>query len=324
MLINGLILICCFSCSNEVDIHVNLGYLPVVYCLLDMNSDHQVVRVSRTYQSDVENSGMSPVADSLIISEPCEIYIEKWSGEHPAATYLFSKVVLPKDTGFFPVQGQESYVSTFKPEPLTRYVLYVYFPDIDKVVSGETVTTGFPIPEDPKPQLPREITITRDRGYTARWYSVAKGGAYQGVFTLSYLETLDESTVFHRVQWPLPNVIQDKPGEMISQELNPNRFFDMLVQRIPVIPDTERELVGLEFTIAAGGEEVGLSLRTSDIRDFTSNSDYTNLDNGIGIFSSRARTYVQNLEFSSLTEDAICTDPQLKFLNFKKRTGSHE
>ncbi len=313
-----LLLIGCFSCSNEIDIHVNQGYLPVVYCLLDMNSNQQFVRVSRTYQSDIENSVLPPVADSLVIPMPCDIYIEKWGGEHPSETYLFNKVALAKDTGFFPVQGQESYESSFKPEPLTRYVLYVYFPDIRKVVSGETVTTGFPVPEDPKPELPREITITRDRGYTVRFYSVEKGGAYQGVFTLSYLETLDESTVFHRNNWFLPNVIQDKPGEMITQELNPERFFKMLVEGIPVLPDAERQLVGLEFTVAAGGEEIGLSLRTSDVRDFASDNDYSNLDNGIGIFSSRATTYVQNLEFSYLTEDAICTDPQLKNLNFKK------
>ena len=324
MLFTGFILICCFSCSNEVDIHVNMGYLPVVYCLLDLNSDQQVVRVSRTYLSDAENSGKPPTSDSLIIHEPCDIYIEKWTGGHPVETYLFSKTTLSKDSGYFPVQGQESYASKFKAEPLTRYVMYVYFPDIHKVVSGETLTTNFPIPEDPKPEIPRAITITRDRGYTARWFSVEHGGVYQGIFTLTYLETAGEGSVFHHIQWLLPNVILDDPDELISQELNPKRFFDMLIQSIPVTPDVERELVGLEFTIIAGGEEIGLSLRTSDIRDFTSNNDYTNLDNGIGLFSSVARTDVQNLVFSYLTEDAICTDPELKLLNFKKKTGSHE
>ncbi|TSA37487.1 MAG: hypothetical protein D4R64_05660 [Porphyromonadaceae bacterium] len=323
LLVINLILFSCFSCSNEIDIHVNLGYLPAVYCLLDLNSDQQFVRISRTYQSDAENSGKPPSADSLIIREPCEIYIEKWTGDDPVETYLFSKTMLPKDTGFFPVQGQESYVSEFKAEPLTRYVLYVYFPDINKVVSGETLTTSFPVPEDPKPEIPRAITITRDRGYTARWFSVAHGGVYQGIFTLNYMETLDEGTSFHHIQWLLPNVILDEPNELVSQELNPKRFFDMLIQSIQVNPDVERELVGLGFTLIAGGEEVGLSLRTSDINDFTTNSDYTNLDNGIGLFSSLARAYVQNLEFSYLTEDAVCTDPELKLLNFKK-AGTHE
>lgn len=318
-----LILFGFFCCTNEVDIHVGPGYLPVVYCLLDLNSDVQVVRVSRTYLSDAENSGKPPASDSLIIHEPCEVYIEKWIGDDLIETYLFGKTVLPKDTGFFPVQGQESYTSNFKPEPLTLYVLYVYFPDIEKVVSGETITTGFPVPEDPKPEIPRTITITRDRGYTARWFSVNRGGVYQGIFTLNYLEILGEGTTFHHIQWVLPNVINDKPNELISQELNPKRFFDWLVQNIPINPEIQRELVGIEFTLIAGGEEVGLSLRTSNIRDFSSGIDFTNLDNGIGLFSSIASTYVQNLGLSYLTVDAICTDPELKLLNFRK-AGLHE
>jgi hypothetical protein len=322
-LVTGLILCLCLSCSNEIDIHVNLGYLPVIHCLLDLNGNEQVVRVSRTYQPDARNSQNPPLADSLIIYEPCEVYVEKWSGDKLVDTYLFSKSAVPKDSGFFPVQGQESYVSSFKAEPFTRYALYVYFPDIKKVVTGETVTTGFPVPEDPQPEIPRAITITRERGYTVRWFSVDNGGVYQGVFYLGYLESRDGNTEFHQVQWPLPNVVTDRTHELISQDLNPKRFFDALIQNIPVDPGVTRELVGLGFTLVAAGQEVGLSLRTSDIRGFSTINDYSNLDNGIGIFSSLARVYVQNLAFSHLTEDAICSDPELKLLNFKP-SGSHE
>ncbi|MFA6128710.1 MAG: hypothetical protein WC699_15530 [Bacteroidales bacterium] len=322
-LVVGLIYFSFIRCSNEIDIHVNLGYLPVVYCILNLNSETQHVRVSRTYRSDSENTGKPPVSDSLIIREPCEIYIEKWSDEKLVETYLFTKTGNSKDSGFFPVQGQETYSSNFHAQPLTRYLLYVYFPDINKVVSGVTLTTSYPVSEDPKPDLPRSITITRERGYTARWFTVRQAGIYQGVFSLIYLESLGEGTTFHSIQWFLPNVLNDRPDELITQEINPKRFFDRLVQGIPVIPDIQRELVGVEFTLIAGGEEIGLSLRTSDIQGFSTSSDYTNLDNGIGLFSSIARTHVRNLVFSNLTEDAICTDPELKFLNFKK-SGSHE
>ncbi|TSA38642.1 MAG: hypothetical protein D4R64_02360 [Porphyromonadaceae bacterium] len=318
VLILGIILLNCFSCSNEIEIHADLGYLPVVYCLLDLNSDEQYVRISRTYLSDSENSGLPPSVDSLVIQVPCEVYIEKWIDNDPVETYLFSKTILPKDSGYFPAKGQELYAASFKAEPLVRYVLYVYFPDIDKVVSGETITTDFPVPEDPQPELPRSITITRERGYTARWFSVKHGGVYQGIFTLTYLETIDESSAFHQIEWPLPNEILDRPDELITQTLNPNRFFDLLIHNIPVNPDAQRELVGMKFTLIAGGEELGVSLRTSDIKDWAFNSDYTNIDNGIGLFSSVARTYVQNLVFSDLTFDAICTDPELKLLNFIK------
>lgn len=323
LLVFSIFLIGCISCTNEIDIHADLGYQPVVYCLLDLNSEEQFVRVSRTYQSDAASFNKPPPADSLIIYEPCEIYIEKWIDDDPVETYLFSKTELVQDTGFFPVPSQEVYKAGFTAEPLTHYILYVYFPDIGKVVSGETMTTTFPVAEDPQPELARYITITRDRGYSARWYSVEHGGVYQGIFTVIYMEILGENTVFQYIDWLLPNIILDRPNELITQDLHQQRFFDLLIRGIPVVPDVRRELVGMEFCLIAGDEELGLALRTSDIKDFAFDNDYTNLDNGVGLFSSVARTYIQNLKFSYLTEDAVCSDPELKVLNFKK-SGSHE
>ena len=323
VLFTGFILIFCFSCSNDLEMNASLAYQPVAYCLLDLNSEIQYVRVSRSYQSDASNFGKSPPADSLIITEPCEIYIEKWTDGDLAETYLFSTTTLPRDSGFFPVRAQEWYAAAFKPQAFTRYLLYIYFPEIDKVVSAETVTTGFPMPEDPQPELPRFITITRDRGYTLRWHSVEHSGVYEGIFTVNYLETLGDDTEYHSVQWKLPNINLYEPDEIISQEINPNHFFHLLLDNIPVKPEVERELVGMEFSLASGGEELALAIRSAEIRGFSALSDYTNMDNGIGLFSSLARAYVRNLAFSYLTEDAVCSDEQLKPLNFKRK-GSHE
>jgi hypothetical protein len=312
-----------FNCSNELDINTSQPYVPVVYCLLDLNAENQFVRVSRSYQPDELDPGKPPVVDSLIITEPCEVYIEKWIDDDPVKTWLFSQSSLPRDTGFFPVFGQEWYTAAFRPEPYTRYLLYVYFPEITRVVSAETITTGFPIPEDPQPELPRFITITRNRGYTLRWYSVDHAGIYQGIFTVNYMEYSGDNIEFQRVQWYLTNVIRDEPNYLVVQELNPNQFFNTLLKKIPVKPDVERELVGMEFSMAAGGEELGIAVRSHYINDFAPITDYTNLDNGIGLFSSLARTNVKNLAFSYLTEDAVCQDPELKILNFKRK-GSHE
>jgi len=88
---------------------------------------------------------------------------------------------------------------------------------------------------------------------------------------------------------------------------------------IPINPAAQRELIGMEFTLVAGGQELGMSLRTTDIRDFTLDNDFTNVDNGIGLFSSIARTWVTNLKFSDLTYEAIANDSALKPLNFKRQ-----
>ena len=40
------------SCSNELDVNTIQPYVPVVYCLLDLNAQDQYVRVSRSYEPD--------------------------------------------------------------------------------------------------------------------------------------------------------------------------------------------------------------------------------------------------------------------------------
>jgi len=321
-LIIGTITLLFTQCAEEIDLEGDLKSVPVVYCLLDLNSDNQLVRISRTWLPDPENPVLPPAADSLIISEPAEVYIEKWVENVPAGTYLFTKTTLAKDSGYFPGKGQDVYLANFKPDTSLRYVLYVYFPGLKKVLSAETVTTKFPIPEDPRGDLPREITITRDRGYTTRWFSVQNAGCYQGIFTLNYLEKISESYAFHQISWPFDNVIIDRTDELIAQELNPDRFFNVLIQNIPINPDAQRELIGMEFTLIAGGQELGISLRTSDIRDFALDNDFTNVDNGIGLFSSIARTRVTNLKFSDLTFEAIASDSALIPLNFRRQLSA--
>ena len=306
-------------CAEEIDLQGNLESIPVVYCLLDLNSEDQFVRISRTWLLDTESSTQPPATDSLIFSEPAVIYIEKWVENIPVSTYLFTKTTLVKDSGYFPIKGQDVYMSNFKPETSIRYVLYVYFPVIKRVLSAETFTTSFPVPEDPRGDLPREITITRDRGYTTRWFSVRNAGCYQGIFTLNYLEKINDSYAFQKISLPFDNVIIDRPDELISQVLNPNRFFNGMTLNIPINPAAQRELIGMEFTLVAGGQELGMSLRTTDIRDFTLDNDFTNVDNGIGLFSSIARTWVTNLKFSDLTYEAIANDSALKPLNFKRQ-----
>jgi len=99
-LIIGAIALLFTQCAEEIDLEGDLKSVPVVYCLLDLNSDNQLVRISRTWLPDPENPSLSAAADSLIISEPAEVYIEKWVENVPEGNYLrIYFTIQPEDPG---------------------------------------------------------------------------------------------------------------------------------------------------------------------------------------------------------------------------------
>ena len=177
------------SCENDIEINLQSDALPLVYCLLDQDSEDQYLRLGKTYSGQANYENQIPPADSLVLPGFRDIYIEEWKGDEIAAVHYFGQTDnFQKDTGLFPVESIAVYKARFKIKPETLYMLYVYFPAQQKVVSGETITMGTTDLIDPAPIYVREITFKENRGFTLRYITAQNSGIYQGLFKVHYSE----------------------------------------------------------------------------------------------------------------------------------------
>lgn len=160
------------GCENDIEINYQSNALPIIYCLLDQNADDQYLRLGKTYSGQANYNQQIPPADSLVLPGLKDVYVEEWVDDEVAAVHYFSQTDnIQKDTGLFPVESIAVYKARFKIKPKTLYVLYVYFPQQQEVVSGETISMGATNLIDPAPIHVREITFKEDRGFMLRYTS---------------------------------------------------------------------------------------------------------------------------------------------------------
>jgi hypothetical protein len=308
----------CVSCSNEVEINYPAMALPTVYCLIDQNSSAQFLRLGKTYSGQYGYHNQIPPADSLLLPGEKDIYIEEWKDNQVVQRFEFYKLpVIHKDTGLFPVEAIAVYQAEFQPKPETKYTLYVFFPNQNRIVSGETVVMGKTELIDPAPIYVREINFKEDRGYTLRYITAPHSGIYQGVFKIYYSESTDSDLKFKSFEIVLPIRYVTTSNFWVSQTISPGTFYNGFRNNIPVVEGVTRDLIHLDFSLYGAGEDLAYFVKAQIPTFWMNLAQYTNLDNGFGVFSSISSSTVDNIQFSSLTKHYLAIDSLTRDLNFR-------
>jgi len=246
------------------------------------------------------------------------VYVERWDQGLLAETIEFEPVAgYRRDSGLFAGQQLDIYRARFRVLPNTRYLLYVWFEADDRVISGETITVGRPVIEDPKGLPSREITFVPDRSYTLRWLTGSDSGINQGCFTIRYHEHTPGETQLRSFRLYLQPFYVIETGVWVNQVVSPYNFFNALIQNIPVTDSVSRELLPMDFTMITAGEDLSFFIKAQQPSFWMNLSQYTNLDGAFGIFSSQSEISVPNLRLSELTRFFVATDSLTRNLKFK-------
>lgn len=312
------------SCSNEFELNVPADPVPVVWCLLNPDVNEQYVRLGRSFLTDPNNPDLPPVTDSTVWDMPVTVYIEEWQNGFPVQTFWFNPVAAsPKDTGFFPEDNLRLYKADFKPTRLSTYRFYIHFPDDYRIVTGTTTLPGQPVVYDPQEIPGRKINLQVGVQFTTRWAPGTGYGIYQGLFLINYNETLNEQLSTHQAYMHMDPILGLGAEIEMTDILSGNRFLEEMAKQIPVREGVERSIINVQFKLFKGGEELALMV-SPDLETTTiSNSlnQYTNLINGIGIFSSMQQVSVNNLQFSNTTLNELAHSELTHDLGFKDIHG---
>lgn len=317
-------LFACFltiGCNNEIDLFEEGETTPVIYCLLNPQEDIQYLRLAKIYTVTKDTYQNNPIPDSTRLSAPSQIYVEEYNeNDDVEKIFYFNEIDFPeRDSGLFSDHSYSLYKSEFKPVEGKTYVLYIYFPDQDKIISGKTVVMEIPELIDPVEVPFRMITFDSLSRLVVRWTPARNGGLYQGVFRFHYAEQAGGNTENKYVDFATP-LFSGIETEYISEKIiNPNNFFIHLSENIPVISGVIRIPISIEFQFHATGIDVALQIHSSGSGpgDFPSIFEFTNLIGGVGIFSSYVSFRVPNLKLSPVSIQNLQTHPLTRNLGFE-------
>ncbi len=317
------------SCSTDIDMIAEWKDITVVYSLLNQTDSISYVKVNKAFLGDTNALYMAQEADSSSYGDALIVQLEQWKWGSVLKTFDFdTTTIYNKEPGTFynPEQVIYQYVTHGQLDYKSEYKLIITNQNTDKVITAQTpLVHDFMIlkpplnhPTDPTIMFP-DNSFAKD----VEWVSAKNGRRYEVIMRFNYKEKFfnNPDTLFKSVDFHFTtrrSKTTDGGEEMLIQFANES-FYIFLQSTIPYEPEMEAEVdsrvsMTVEFLYSVAGEEYNTYMVVNE----PSNSivqdrpEYTNITNGIGIFSCRynkSRSYFLH----PLSQD-ILTTKGLKFV----------
>lgn len=299
------------SCSTDVDLLEEYKPITVVYGLLNKNEGIQYIKVNKAFLGEGNALIMAQQSDSSNYQPgDIDVYLQK-SGD-PNLIQCFDTTGIPKDDGIFSNDYQLLFYTNTTLDPGGTYNLI-----INRHTDGVAITASTPIVKDLTIQQPSsptaQLSLATTASYFIRWQSGANGKVFNVVFRFPYTEyTLSPAdTQSKYVDWNLGNVVAAgaNGNESMSLEIEGENLFKFLSSTIPydanrirAFSDTDK----VELIFSAGAEDFYTYIQVNEpsIGLIQEKPVFTNISNGVGIFSSRwKKSYFNRL--NPATRDSL-------------------
>ena len=294
LILTGLILF--NGCSNDVDINASYELITVVYGLLDPNEDTTYLKINKAFLGEDNALIMAQIPDSSEFIEKLDVRI--WPDDNPDNVYHFDTITITnKEDGIFYNPNQIIYYSAFNPEPDKKYKLRILYKQ-NEITSECTTIAKFVSSDISKPGFAKAIGFDYDLINPVRWNKKDNAPRYDVTIRFHYKEIWEGSsdTVYRFIDWH--NAIKKATSSPEVESLyNGSVFFSALNFYVPYEDASQEAKVmhrytgNTDFIVEAGGTTLNTYMEVNE----PSNSivqdrpEYTNIENGIGIFSSRSR-----------------------------------
>jgi hypothetical protein len=143
-------------------------------------------------------------------------------------------------------------------------------------------------------------------------------------------------TVHKSIEWVFPTKQASSlsGGVTVQTIIDANQFLAFIASNIPEDDDVYRQVQGMEsaqvptgfaishscldFTLNVAGDELStfLQLNENSSSMVTERPEYSNIENGVGILSSRAQDFISGVKINNATNYQIATHELTNHLNF--------
>lgn len=324
------VLLFIFSCDSDFDVNADWKESMVVYGLLDQSVDTQKVIIYKAFLGNQSAYALAQEIDSIYYGEnDLEVFLYGLDGEDTIQTIALNYTETNNrnhsgsDT-IFSLEKSVEYTTTEKLDPELVYHFYAL-----NLNSGNEVrsSTSLISPLDINEGFGDVIFFKNNqyRTYKLKWKSSANAISYKPILRFYYIEkdifTGEVSYKFIEKEYAEQSSVNANGGQQMELGISGESFYYFVknsispnenVERINAqelddgVSSSDNWLGGIEFRFVVGGEEISQYISINNLPNllFQDPPTYTNIENGLGIFSSRlnASLSYKKLEVQSLSE----------------------
>jgi hypothetical protein len=308
------------GCENELDLVAPYKEIGVVYGLLNPSDATHFVRVQKAFLGEGNALVMAQNPDSVYYPDILDVKLERVKNFSVIETISLTRFIgTPLEPGTFPSSPNILYRTNG--EKIFRdseYRLKVVNTETGYAMESSTLVVDSTIISRPLAFStpinwagPSPLTVEYTPG----------NGSYVSklVITFHYVEYNMNTGVFsdRSVDWgfleeDVSYIIPSDPNsgaKVVNREINGQDFYRFVGQAIPEDPDVIRyaDSTSCDFTIFTGAEALGkyVEINSATTSILTTIPEYTNIQNGRGIFSSRSISTLSGKLLNSNSKDSL-------------------
>jgi hypothetical protein len=321
-LLSFLLLPLLYSCDKTLNVNADWKDVTVVYGLLDQTKDTTYIKITKAFLGEGNALQFAQIPDSSNYPDKLEVRLDEYAGSTFVKSYPCDTVTIHnKQAGdsIFYYPDQLMYFSLLKLNPDHLYKLFIKNKTTGKEITAQT-------------GLLRDFEVIRPNGtasfpagksFEIKWRPTPNGKRYQLVVKFFYLESLRsnaDSLYMKSIDWPVFSRSVDETSTQIIDIYYPcDPFYANVGAKIDssyLIDHRVAHHCEFIFTVASPELNTYMEVSKPSTSLIQEKPSYTNIINGIGLFSSRYLKSVDSLAISQLTKDELKVNSHTKYLGF--------
>lgn len=324
------------GCDNELDIAADWKEIAVVYGALNPSVDKNYVRIQRAYLDEATSAlAFSDTRDSLYF-DTLVVYVDEFSNGRFTRRIDLNKVDgnligIPKDTGLFYSDENILYeldadINASMLNTDWEYRITINNPVNGYVATATSASLGNIQARQPiSPSGGSVFLSTNENHIVPVIFQEAKHArAYRVTLNVRIEETKKDDplqTVRKELEWTMVNSAKTETLEGFREanyKVLSQGFFSMLRSKLDVDPSVERRFLNYDLVFYGISDDFNtfLSVLQPSNTIVQKKPEFTNVENGLGIFTSRNITIFDNLIFNETVLPAVQSSPSTENLGF--------
>jgi len=317
------------SCKKTLNVNAAWKDVTVVYGLLDQTEPIHYVKISKAFLGPGDALQFAQIADSSNY-DTLQVYMEEYNNNILLRTInLHDTLIQNKDSGIFYFPVQKVYCTHAKLySDLTYHLVINVIKNglVQKKVEGYATLIG--TLDVAIPMSVTRASFQSGKMTEVKWTSATGGLRYQVDIRIRYAETPNgnvNQTVVKSLDWlALSDLLSlnEKGGQTMDYYISGDGFYSFIGSQLK--NDTvngqvvTRALKNCDFIFSVGSEDLStyMDVTQPSMTIIQERPAFTDIINGIGLFSARTVEPVDSLLFSTFTLDEIKTNQYTKNLGF--------
>lgn len=291
------------ACSTDFDVTGDWKETIVVYGLLDQAQPKQYIKINKAFLGQGNAFDYAQVKDSVQFVNSMNVTLHRIKNGVDIATYTLSPDnTMPKNPGTFYGPDQEHAIYSMPStganalNPDSEYKLVIKNNDTGKEATSQTVLVSdfgaFSSPSASAPSFSLVSPSNDNYKFTVKFNSALNARVYQMVLRLHYVDSTTTGNVVDSLDWVSPQQTTSGlgGGQVMDFGFVGQDYMRFIGGALSDYPNLVKRTPGkVDIIIIAAADELNtfINVNRPSTGIIQEKPEYTNITNGLGIFSAR-------------------------------------